>query len=181
MIYLVTGNDKKVEVARAALGKYGISVEKVFIDTPEIQAETAEEVVKYSVKYAAEKTGKAVIKGDVALHIDDLNGFPGPFVKFINKWLSAKQMISLIDKESPAKFVDALGYCEPGSDPVSFVTDTHGKIIRTPSGNNGNMVDSLFIPNGFDKTIASLSEEEYIKLWDNDRYIQLYNYLKQKV
>ena len=40
------------------------------------------------------------------------------------------------------------------------------------------MVDSLFVPNDYDKTIAELTNEESLKLWANDRYDQLAKYLR---
>lgn len=182
-IYLVTGNPYKVKVAKAALAPFEIEVQQLDLDTPEIQSFDTEEVAKYSVKYAAEKTGKAVIKGDFGMHIEVLNGFPGPFPKFINKWLTAEQFIRLYRDEpnKRAYFIDALGYCEPGEKPVCFTTKTYGTLVTTPQGDNGNMIDSVFIPDGFDKTIASLSEKESIKLWGNDRYTQLAHYLQKKI
>ncbi|MBP8591413.1 hypothetical protein KBI33_03060 [Candidatus Shapirobacteria bacterium] len=180
-IYLVTGNPLKVKIAKSSLAPFNIEVEQLELETPEIQSFDTEEVAKYSVKYAAEKTGKAVIKGDFGMHIEILGGFPGPFVKFINRWLTAEKFISLYQNETNRKayFIDALGYCEPEKEPVCFVTKTYGNLISAPLGNNGNMVDSLFIPDGFRKTIASLSEEETVKLWSNDRYTQLARYLKK--
>ncbi|MBN1168553.1 non-canonical purine NTP pyrophosphatase [Candidatus Woesebacteria bacterium] len=181
-IYLVTGNPKKVEIAKFALAKYKIDVEQLDMDTPEIQSSETEEVAKYSVKYAAEETGKTVIKGDFGMGIDVLNGFPGPFVKYINKWLSAEQFSSLYKDRNDLKayFIDALGYCEPGKEAICFTTITYGELTEKPAGDNGNMVDSLFIPNGFSKTIAQLSKEETLKLWANDRYDQLAKYLSSR-
>ncbi|HSV95157.1 MAG TPA: non-canonical purine NTP pyrophosphatase [Spirochaetia bacterium] len=180
-IFLVTGNPKKVQVAKYALEKHGFNVEQLAIDTPEIQSSNTEEVAKYSVKYAAEETKKTVIKGDFGMSIDSLNGFPGPFVKFINKWFIADKFVKLFKDETNRKahFIDALGYCEPGKEPVCFVTNTYGTLLDSPRGDNGNMVDSLFIPDGFDETIAEMTPEESLKLWDNDRYIQLAKYLKR--
>ncbi len=182
-IFLVTGNSKKVEIAKFALAKYEIDVEQLEIETPEIQSSDTEEVAKYSVRYAANETGKTVIKGDFGMGIELLNGFPGPFVKFINKWFNAKQFASLYREEinPQAYFIDSLGYCEPGEEPVCFSTKTFGLLITEPRGENGNMVDSIFIPNGYEKTIAELSKEESVKLWANDRYDQLANYLKNKI
>ncbi len=179
-IFLVTGNAGKVEIAKHALGKFNIDVEQLAIDTPEIQSSDTEEVAKYSVKYAAEKAGKPVIKGDFGMFIEALKGFPGPFVKFINKWLTADKFIKLYKDEDNKKayFIDALGYCEPGKDPICFTTNTYGELLVSPKGDNGNMVDSLFMPEGFDKTIAELSKEESLKLWSNDRYSRLAEYLK---
>ena len=173
-IYLVTGNPNKVKFAQGALAKYGVTVEQVNLDTPEIQSSSVEEVAKYSVKFAAEQTGKAVIKADFGMSIESLKGFPGPFVKFINKWLSSSQFSRLYKEEQDRKayFIDALGYCEPGKEPQCFVTNTYGQLIDSPRG-EGNMVDTLFVPDGYEKTIAEMSQEELTKLWDNDRYGQL--------
>lgn len=180
LIYFVTGNFGKVKIAQAALAPFGFEVVQLKLDTPEIQSTETEEVAKYSVKYAAEATNKAVIKGDFGMYIEALNGFPGPFPKFINKWFTVEQFVALYKNENNkrAYFIDALGFCEPQKEPICFVSKTYGRLITQPQGDNGNMIDSLFIPDGFDRTIAALSEEETIKLWSNDRYTQLANYLK---
>lgn len=182
IIHLVTGNTHKVEIAKAALAPFGFGVEQINIDTPEIQSDSVAEVAKFSAKFAAEKTNLVVIKGDVGMNIEALKGFPGPFIKYINKWLTAEQFISLYinNPNKKASFVDALGYCEPGQKPVCFITQTNGRLVTEISGDNGNMADALFIPNGYNKTIASLSKEEAIGLWSNDRYIQLSTYLQSK-
>lgn len=181
-IYLVTKNESKLKVAQNALKVYGITVDQVAIDTLEIQSSSVEEVVKYSVQFAANKVGKPVIKGDVGFSVEALGGFPGPFIKFVNKWITPQQFINLYKNETNKKayFTDALGYCEPGGEPVCFVTKTYGTLSERPTGDNGNTVDSLFIPDGFATTIASLTEEEYLKLWSNDRYKQLSEYLKKE-
>lgn len=181
-VFLVTGNKGKVEVARHALAKYQIGVEQIDIDTPEIQAASTDDVALYSVKYAAEKVGKPVMKGDFGMHIEALRGFLGPFVKFINSWFTADQFVRLYAREDNkrAYFTDALGYCEPGKEPVCFVTKTHGTLIAAPQGDNGNMVDSLFIPDGYHKTIAQLSKDESLQLWSNDRYQEISLYLRSK-
>lgn len=179
-LYIVTGNPKKFKIAQSALFPYGIHVEQLDFETPEIQATSVEEVAKYSAKYAAEKTGKTVIKGDFGMYIEALNGFPGPFPKFINKWLGVDQFINLYrtEQNKRAYFIDALAYCMPSKEPVCFVTKTYGKLTIQPFGTNGNMIDSVFIPDGFNQTLASLSEKESIKFWSNIRYLQLAEYLK---
>ncbi len=178
-VFFVTGNQNKVKIAQSALGNLGIEVEQLAMDTPEIQSADAEEVAKYSVRYAAEKAGKAVVKADFGMCIPALKGFPGPFVKFINKWLTSDQFAGLYKDQADRKayFIDALAYCKPGDEPVCFTTKTYGVLVDAARGNNGNMVDGLFIPDGMEKTIAELDEQETIKLWSNDRYPRLAEFL----
>ncbi len=176
---MVTGNARKVEIAKASMAGYGFEVEQIDIETPEIQSASSEEVVKFSVKYAAEQTSKPVFKVDVGLYINALKGFPGPFIKYINKWLKTGDITSLLSQydDKSGYFIDALGYCEPGKDPVVFIAKTFGEFIEKASGDNGIMVDSIFIPSGYNKTIASMNMEESIELWNNKRYQELAEYL----
>lgn len=171
-VYLVTGNSKKVEIAQSALSKYDIAVEQINVDTPEIQSDSVEEVAKASARYASEKTGKAVLKGDFGMSIEALNGFPGPYVKYINHWFNQEQFKNIICQETnlQATLIDVLAYCEPGMEPICFVSNSTGLLSTQPEGDNGNMVDSFFIPDGRNKTLAEFSKEESILYWSNDRY-----------
>jgi XTP/dITP diphosphohydrolase len=181
-IYFVTTNALKFEIAQAALAKLGIVIEQLALDIPEIQSDSVEEVAKYSAKLAAEQTKKTVIKMDVGLSIDALHGFPGPFVKYINQWLTTNQFIRLY-KDNPNKkahFIDALAYCEPGQEPVCFIMNTPGRMIEQASGDDGWMTDSVFIQDGYNKTIAAMTKEESIKAWSIYNYEQLAKYLTDK-
>jgi len=71
-----------------------------------------------------------------------------------------------------------LAYCEPGEDPVCFVAETHGRLVTEPQGDNGILADSLFIPDGYQKTVAALPREEWLALWNNNRFQQLAEYLR---
>jgi XTP/dITP diphosphohydrolase len=180
-VYLVTGNSKKVDIAQSALSKYDIAVEQINVDTPEIQSDSVEEVAKASARYASEKTGKAVLKGDFGMSIAAMNGFPGPFVKYINRWFSPKQFANIFYQEENRKacLIDVLAYCEPGKEPVCFISNSYGHLIDKPRGGNGNMIDSFFIPVGHDKTLAEFSKEESIEYWSNDRYDKFGEFLKK--
>ena len=53
-ITLVTGNWAKIAQAKEFLEPHGIKVNNIKMDTVEIQADTVEEVAKYSAKWASE-------------------------------------------------------------------------------------------------------------------------------
>ena len=75
-IIFVTGNTEKLNIARAALEGTGIYVENQKIECPEIQADSTEEIAKFSAKYASKKLKSTVIKLDSGLFIEAFNGFP---------------------------------------------------------------------------------------------------------
>jgi len=51
-IFLVTTNETKFINARAVLRKYGIGVEQVKMDVPELQGVDITQIAAYSAKYA---------------------------------------------------------------------------------------------------------------------------------
>ena len=46
----------------------------------------------------------------------------------------------------------------------SAIGEVRGNILKIPRGNNGFGYDPLFIPNGYDNTMAELSHEEKNKI-----------------
>ena len=181
-ITFITGNAKKVQSAQAGLKNYGIRVLQEKLNTPEIQEKDIKKVAEYSAKFAADKLRKRVIKVDVGFEIETLNGFPGPFSKFINEWLSPEKILKLMDgeKNRSAKFIDVVAYCEPDNEPVSFISETVGKITREPSGDNGWGVDQIFIPEGYEVTLASLSDDNRLKVWNRSHWNSLARFLNKE-
>lgn len=182
-IYLATTSKYKLKIANNSLSKYGIKVEQLDIETPEIQSFTSEEVAKYSAQWAAEKSGKPVIKNDVGLYIEGLNGFPGPYIKYLESWFTDEAWRSLLQPlgNRDCYWIDALGYCEPGKEPVCFTSKTEGSILPDISKvkrSEFGFIDGAFVPEGYDKPIVELSEEEALELWDNEMYDQLAEYLE---
>lgn len=179
-IYYVTENEMKIAVARNSLEPHGFEVEQIKMETPEIQDINPSEVAKYSAKYAAEKLGKPVIKCDAGFSIEVLNGFPGAFLKYFNQCLSAEKICHLYQAESNrrANFIDALAYCEPGKEPVCFVSNTYGTMIDEPRGKSKYAIEPIFVPQGYQKTLAEMTKEDVVDLWSNSRYEQLVSFLK---
>lgn len=178
-VTFVTGNCKKVQSAQAALSNFGVKVLQEKFDTPEIQDKDIQKVAEYSAKFAAYKLGKPVIKVDVGFEIEALNGFPGPFSKFINEWLPPEKILKLLSGEASrkARFIDVVAYCEPGKEATSFTTETKGIIADKPSGENGWGIDKIFIPQGYAVTIANLSDEERVKVWSTTHWEKLARHL----
>ena len=102
-ITFITTNDGKYKIAQEVLGKYGVDVLQKELYLPEIQSDKVEDVASYAAKYAAQKLKESVFVTDVGYYIEALNGFPGPFVKHINQWLSGEDFIKLMEGKSNRK------------------------------------------------------------------------------
>ena len=63
-------------------------------------------------------------------------------------------------KDRRAKFVCAAAIAYRGEEVRTFVGEVKGVIADAPSGTNGFGYDPVFIPDGFNKTFAELTDEE---------------------
>ncbi|MBU0569427.1 non-canonical purine NTP pyrophosphatase [Patescibacteria group bacterium] len=183
-ITFVTGNKYKFEVAQKVLEEASIELIQQKIDTPEIQSTKVEEIAKYSAKFAAEKLGKPVTVTDAGYFIEALNGFPGPFIKYINQWLTSKDLLRLMKGKANRKVVvrGCLAYCEPGKEPVTFLSEIIGIIARKAvksQNKNSTPIDEIFIPEGFNKVDAEIPREEMVRFWakTEDYWKKLADYL----
>ncbi len=180
-VTLITGNEHKLRNVKANLGSYGIEVEGEAIDTPEIQASEVGEVAEYSAIYANKLLKKPVLKMDVGFEISCLGGFPGPFVKYINEWLLPEKILEMIkeEKDRKARFVDVVSYCSGAKKVQSFKMILDGTLVDTVRGENGWGIDKIFMPEGFDKTLAEMTDEERDKVWGAEHWKDLASYLKK--
>ena len=179
-ITLITGNWAKVAQAKNFLEPQGIKVDNVKMDTVEIQADTVEEVAKYSAKWASDKLKANVVKNDTGIMIEGLGGFPAAYTHYVQDTLGMEGVLKLMKgiENRKAKFVQALAYCEYGKDPVIFSSITEGTIATEQSGSHGWGWDFIFIPDGQDKTLGNYEDDIRLKMWNDTGYEQLVKYLK---
>lgn len=165
LVYLTT-NPYKVKEANKFFGeKYGFNIEIVNpkFEILEIQAETCSEVVAFSVKYAADKLGYAVLKSDTGLYLDCLGGLPGPYNHYFDKQIGVEKFLDLIKNQTnrKARLEHCFAFCEPGKEPIVFSGGGTGTISYEPRGNVGGWHDKFYIPDGETKTLSELREENY--------------------
>ena len=154
------------------------------IETPEIQSTDVSEIAAFSAKWAANKLGKPVVLTDVGYYIEALNGFPGPFIKYINKWLSSGDLIRLMEGKQNRKIVvrGTLAYCEPNRSPKTFPSKVVGKIaekaVKTDK-KGSTPINEVFIPDGFNKVETQIPREEMVLFWSKveDYWSRLAKYL----
>lgn len=159
-VTMVTGNLGKWKVASKIFEKYNVELFHEKINTPEIQSHDVEEVSKYSAEYAAQKLNKPVIKSDVGYYIEALNGFPGPFLRYINDYLTSEEILKLMDgKENRVILLkECLTFATPSGLIKQFVNIEKATISKKAMG-TGTTFDRIVIFNG-DKLPKSMNSEE---------------------
>ncbi len=156
---ILTTNPEKQAQARVVFQKSGFEIEFVELETPELQAFTCEEVAIASAKFAFEKLRKPVVVTDAGYFIKSLNGFPGPFLKYINEMLKAEDILrAMADKsDRTIELIETIAYFDGHDGPITFTSTIPGTIARDTQG-IGRVFDQLFIPDGEIQTSAELGK-----------------------
>jgi len=166
LIY-ITGNDVKFDVASEVFKNTGIVLLQKNLDTPEIQSKSVQEVAMYSASLASKELNQPVMVTDAGFYIEALNGFPGPFIKFVNEWFSVEDYINLMQGKTNRNVIinDCLAYCKPNQKPIVFTGSFRGTLASKPGRISGTSIEQIFIPEGFTRPISEIPAEEMIDYW----------------
>lgn len=135
MLYFVTGNQHKIDSAKIILSPLHIEFEVINLPLIEIQSNSIEEIAKNKGEQAYEQLKKPLIIKDDGWHIDALNGFPGPYMKFVNEWFSVDDYQNLLRSKKNKKviFTEVICYKDDTQTKV-FKGEIEGTYMDTPRG-----------------------------------------------
>ena len=124
-----------------------------------------------------------MLKNDTGFFVDALKGFPGPYTHYVDDTLGEDGILKLLEgvDNRRAYFKECYAYCEYGKEPITFESITYGTITTTKSGQYGWGWDYIFVPDGYDKTLASYPDEERLLIWSQDGLMKLAEYLKNNM
>ncbi|MBS7614861.1 XTP/dITP diphosphatase [Candidatus Bathyarchaeota archaeon] len=162
-IYFVTGNIHKYFEARQILAEFNIASAMLKIKVSEIQDDDVENVAKTSAKEAAKTSGLPIIVEDAGLFIEALNGFPGPYSKFVYNTIGLKGVLRLLGNEQKraAYFKSVVAFCDSEGTVETFSGIVEGIIANKIRGTSGFGFDPIFEPKGkLGKTFGEMSIEE---------------------
>lgn len=91
----VTSNDHKALTAQAVCDQFGLAFDRQNIDLVEIQADNGEVIAADKALQAFETFKRPVAVTDDSWNIPGLNGFPGPYMKYINQWFKTEDFLRL--------------------------------------------------------------------------------------
>ena len=142
---------------------------KTFEENSKIKAEAIKSFCdKNNIDY------EIIVADDAGMCIDYLNGEPGVFSaryagenatqeQILNKILS-KMKTAKTEEERKATFVCVLTGILKNGDIIVKRGETKGKISNQISKLGGLTYNPIFIPNGFDKTVVEMDDEEFKKV-----------------
>lgn len=160
-VTFITGNSKKAEYLEKLLG---LKIKNQKLSLEEIQSLDVSEIVEHKVKQAYELVGSPVLVEDVSLEFEELNGLPGPFIKFFVDNVPFERICNLVKENRKATARCVFGYYD-GVNLKLIEGKLEGKVATKPSGENGYGWDKIFIPNGYEITRAEMNEEDNHKTY----------------
>jgi XTP/dITP diphosphohydrolase len=175
LVYFATGNFHKYNEARKILAEHKIVPAMLRIDVPEIQDDNLENIAKASALSATEKARLPLIVEDAGLFIEELNGFPGPYSKYVLQTIGMKDILRLLEAndERHACFRSAVCYCSPKGLLKIFSGVVKGTISRDIRGNRGFGFDPIFVPDEKPSmTFGELPVEEKNKISHRSRALR---------
>jgi len=172
-LVIATKNAGKVAELRDLLGALGFDVLPLhdLPDAPEIVEDAGTfsgNAAKKAIAVAA-AYGCAALGDDSGLEVDALGGAPGVLsARYGGEGLSDVARNDLLlealrDVPAPARtarFRCALAFAAPGASARMFEGVFPGRIAFTPRGRHGFGYDPVFVPDGYDVSLAEIPPEE---------------------
>ena len=169
-----SSNAHKIKEIQSIMSKFGVKVvSRKEAGVPEFEIEEDEETFEENSLKKAEAimkaTGKLTVADDSGLMVDYLGGAPGVYsARFAgeecddekNNEKLLKHLEGLPAEDRKAKFVSVITLMFPDGNTIVARGECPGRIIETPTGENGFGYDPLFVPDGLSKTFAQLSDKE---------------------
>lgn len=134
-ILYVTGNAVKFRTATTICKKYGLAIEQLSMDIPEIQAHEGETVARDKALRVFEEMQKPIIVSDDSWIIPGLNGFPGPYMKDVNGWLNHDDWLRLTKPLTDRRVIlRQIVVYQDARQQKLFYTDVEGILLKEIRG-----------------------------------------------
>ncbi len=156
-LYFITGSKHKFYETQNLLP----DIKQLDIKLPELQEIDAHKIISAKLEEAFNHhTGEFIVE-DTSLHLDCLNGLPGPLIKWFLKALGTKGLYQITKKldNNHATAITIIGYAKDRNH-IHFVEgEVTGQIV-SPRGSNEFGWNNIFQPAGFNKTFAEMTTTE---------------------
>lgn len=190
-IYFATGNPRKVLSLKKALSDLPIDIIQYTGELLEPQKDNIKEVALSKARQAFSVLKDSVIVNDGGLVIPSLNGFPGPYTKYIDNTIGNRGIIKLLSNfpNREAYTTQAMVYIDKHGNEHIFEDQVYGTIAfeedMTQNPRAWGNIWRIFIPKGANVPLASLPENIYknlrITAQTSSVWSELHNILSKEI
>lgn len=156
-IFFVTGNQGKLREAQELLP----NIKGINLDLVEIQELDPTKIIRAKLAEAQRShTGRFIVE-DTSLSLDDMNGLPGPLVKWFLQSIGVEGIYQLTQILGSARATARtwIGYANEQGEIAFFEGVISGTVVA-PRGTGGFGWDAIFQPTGSSKTFAEMTPQE---------------------
>lgn len=131
-LHYITGNQSKFDNAQAFFKPYGITLTKTKLDIFEIQDSDENAIAQSKAEQAWKQLHEPLFVNDACWIIPTLNGFPGPYMKYINQWFTPQDFINLMKDKSDRSIIlrDTIVYVDQHGSQL-FTNDHRGTVLES--------------------------------------------------
>ncbi len=148
-LLFATGNELKFTSGKAVCSTLGIALEQCHLDIVEIQNEDPEVILVDKITKAYALVQAPVIVTDDSWNIPGLRGFPGPYMKSMNHWFTARDFLHLTQALSDRRiFLDIHLAYKDAETVKTFHRRVAGTLLREPRGSYGAPSQSIVTMDG---------------------------------
>ena len=190
-ILITTNNKHKIDEYKKIFSSFNIDVcslkEENIICDPVENGKTFEENSLIKAKECAKYYYGIILSDDSGLIVDALpdilgvhtSRFMGENTPYEKKW---EEVIKRLEgKERSARFVCCITILNLEKNPLFFKGVVEGHISYKPEGENGFGYDPIFIPDGYECSFATMSEDQKNEISHRGRATKkMIEYLKEK-
>ena len=160
MLYYITSNQQKIRVAQKYLQPLNVTIEGKHLDLIEVQSDDIAHIAAEKAKQAYEIIKKPLFVNDAGWYITALNGFPGPYMKYMNDWLKAEDILDMMQRHTNREVIFKEVVCyidEHGVQP--FVGEAKGVVLTADTVPSEIPSRSIFSLSHTNKSIAECWQE----------------------
>ncbi|MDY0097209.1 MAG: non-canonical purine NTP pyrophosphatase [Candidatus Dojkabacteria bacterium] len=179
-ILYITSNQNKIDTANRLLKPFNIEIEGLKVEgIVEPQTEDITEISKMKAQQAFEKVQKPLIVSDASWIIPSLNGFPGPYMHFVNKWFTSKDFLNLMKGKENREIIlrECVTYIDKDNI-KTFISDTKGFFVNKAEG-KATPLDQVVSFREDGKTIAQCENENKMRIPQNGLWNDVGKWLKE--
>ena len=179
-LIIVTGNELKFKQLAYSLDNY-FDCEQGIFATYEIQG-TGEEILKDKMSRAYQYFKVPILVDDTSVHFEELNGFPGPYIRDFLKFLPSYEMGKKF-KGSKVRVISRLGLMKNNDQIIISEGVVEGIVVDPKVENPGfREFDNFFQPDGLDRPLIEFSPEDTMQFSHRGNAVKnLLEKLKTKV
>lgn len=158
-ITIATTNTGKFQELKRYINHFDpqMYVEQEVLDVPEYQDMDIKKVALGKAQYAWDILQRPLLIDDGGIYIEQYNQFPGVFSKYVFEGIGLEGIWKLAQDNPKTYFLNCLVYIWAPQSYEFFEGKTHGTLIAPSINANKSLpYRSIFVPEGFDKTLEEL-------------------------